>query len=118
MKELSRKVGVSDYDNLIAGLVPAVQVFGGNIEAQAKETVIERGTLLSKNEDASLSVYDGTKVPYAILCDTVTAGTEETSAVIFLAGCFNENKIIGADKLTDEHRDELRKYNIVLKAML
>lgn len=118
MKKLSNKVGEMNYDGLIADMIPHVQVTAGVIAAVAEETVIERGTLLSKDEDGKLIAYDGSKEPYAILCDEVSAGTEEVSAVIYSAGCFNANKVIGADKLTDAHKDELRKFGIVFKAML
>ena len=118
MKKLSNKVGEMNYDGLIADIIPHVQVIAGEIAAQPDETNIERGTLLSKGEDGKLLPYDGSKAPYAILCDSVTVGAEDTNAVIYSAGCFNENKVIGADKLTDEHKDELRKFGIVFKAML
>lgn len=118
MKNLSNKVGEMNHDGLIADMIPHVQVVAGVIAAVAEEAVIERGALLSKGEDGKLIVYDGSKEPYAILCDEVSAGTEEVSAVIYSAGCFNANKVIGADKLTDAHKDVLRTYNISLKAML
>ncbi len=118
MKELSKKIGENIYDGLVADIYPNVTVAGGTIAAVSGETVIERGTLLSKDADGKLVVYDASKAPYAILCDEVTAGTQETGAVIYTAGCFNTNRVIGADKLTEAHKDTLRTYNIVFKAML
>lgn len=116
MKELAKKVGTMEYDNLISSPKPFVYVDGGILIADANATV-KRGTLLSKNADDKLVVYDGSAAPDCILCDDVDATPEGVAVTVYKRGCFNSGKVIGFDKLTDAHKNVLRTYDIVFKAM-
>ncbi len=118
MIELGQKLCEMNYDGLISGTVPAVQTGSGAIKGGAAETVYKRGTLLSKGEDGFLIPANGTGEPYGILCDDLTVGAEDTTAVIYTAGCFNPDKITVAEgyELTGTDLDALRKYSIIFKA--
>ncbi len=123
---LSRKVGEMEYDGLVIGTAPDVQVGGRTIRKADKETVYKRGTAFAKSStDNKLVVLgsdaaDGeTLVADCILCDDITVKSDEdVTVVVYTAGCFNTNKITVKDgyTMTEKDLDEFRKYSIVLKA--
>ncbi len=123
---LSKKLGEMEYDNLIIGPTPEVQVGGGIIRKLAAATTLVRGTLLAKSSTDGKLVVIGTETaegetltPDCILCDDIEVGTsEDVSTTVYTAGCFNSNKVTVNDSytITDTDLDNLRKYSIVLKA--
>lgn len=118
-KELRQKLGSMEYDGLITGLNPPVRVDGGVIAKLEADTVLKRGTLLGRGDDGLLSVYDGADTPDCILCDDTEVGTAEDVPVdIYVAGCFDPEKVTVAEgyTITQADRDKLRAYSIIFKA--
>ncbi len=123
---LSKKLGEMEYDNLIIGPTPEVQVGGGIIRKFAAATVLVRGTLLAKSSADGKLVVIGTEAaegetltPDCILCDDIEVGTtEDVPTTVYTAGCFNSNKVTVSDgyTITGTDLDNLRKYSIILKA--
>lgn len=122
---LSRKVGEMEYDGLVIGTTPDVQVGGRTIRKADKEAVYKRGTVFARSDKDNKLVVLGTDaaegetlVADCILCDDITVETEDVTAVVYTAGCFNTNKITVKDgyTMTEKDLDNLRKYSIVLKA--
>ena len=122
---LSRKVGEMEYDGLVIGITPEVQVGGRTIRKTDAETVFERGTVFGKSSADNMLVVIGTEAaegetitPDCILCDDITVGGEDVIAVVYTAGCFDVNKIKVKDgyAMTEKDFDELRRYGIVFKA--
>lgn len=127
MAELSRKLGEMVPDGLIADAIPVIQTAGAVIGTIAAGTTIKRGTVLGKSAANGKLAVLGTSgadlEAYGILCDDITADAgamTDTPVVIYTAGCFNSNKISVAEgySVTDADVDTLRKYGIVLKAVL
>jgi len=119
MKELFNKLGSMEYDGLITGLNPPVHVAGGTIAKLSEAAVLNRGTLLGRNDAGLLSAYDGTGTPEGILCDDTEVGTDEDTPVpIYTAGCFDPEKVTVAEgyTLTQDDKDKLRAYSIIFKA--
>ena len=118
-KDLRQKLGSMEYDGLITGLNPPVRVDGGVIAKLEAGTVLKRGTLLGRGDDGLLSVYDGAGTPDCILCDDTEVGTAEDVPVdIYVAGCFDPEKVTVAEgyTITQADRDKLRAYSIIFKA--
>ena len=118
-KELRQKLGSMEYDGLITGLNPPARVDGGTIAKLAAPAVLKRGTLLGKAESGLLSVYDGTGTPDCILCDDTEVDTAEDVPVdVYVAGCFDPEKVTVADgyTITQADKDKLRTYSIAFKA--
>lgn len=127
MADLSRKLGTMEFDGLIADPIPVIQTAGAVIGTIEAGTTINRGTVLGKSAaDGKLAVLgtEGADLEaYGILCDDITAEAEtmtDAPVVIYTAGCFNSNKISVAEgySITAEDKDTLRKYGIVLKAVM
>lgn len=119
MKELRQKLGSMEYDGLITGLNPPVRMDGGTVAKLSEDTVLPRGTLLGKGDDGLLTVYNGTGTPDAILCDDTEVGTDEDVPVdVYVAGCFDPEKVTVAEgyTLTQADKDKLRTYSIIFKA--
>lgn len=123
MTELRNKLGDMEYDGLVTGLVPDVQVNGGIIAGVAEATTLKRGTILAKNtSDGKLSVLGttgDTLTPDCILCDDVELeASTDTNVVVYTAGCFDIQKCTVADSytITEADKDKLRERNIVFKA--
>lgn len=133
---LNAKLGEMEFDGLVTGLNPPVIVGSGEIAALAggasgetsgetasgtespAECLIKRGTLL-KLADGALSVYDGEGEPDCILCDDTMVGPEENAAAtVYLAGCFNPEKVEAATgyTLSEDDKAALRIKNIYFKA--
>lgn len=118
-KELRQKLGSMEYDGLITGLNPPTRVDGGTIAKLAAPATLKRGTLLGKADSGLLSIYDGTGTPDCILCDETEVGTAEDVPVdVYVAGCFDPEKVTVADgyTITQADKDKLRTYSIVFKA--
>ena len=118
-KELRQKLGSMEYDGLITGLNPPTRVDGGTIAKLAAPATLKRGTLLGKADSGLLSVYDGTGTPDCILCDDTEVGTTEDVPVdVYVAGCFDPEKVTVASgyTVTQADKDKLRTYSIVFKA--
>lgn len=119
--ELSAKIGDMEYDGLVAGTVPQIQVAGGVVAAGSAEATLARGTILGKNSSGKLAVLgsaDGLTAD-SILCDDLALGTSSDETVpVYTAGCFDLNKVIVADDytITDTDKDNLRMRGIVFKA--
>lgn len=128
MDKLSRKLGEVSYDNLFAGTTPAQRVMGGVLRKVTEPVTLLRGTLLAKSSEDGKLVILGTKAsgdeklePYGVLCDDVAVGAEEDEpCAIYAEGHFNSNSLIVADEytITEQDKDALRKYGIVLSAAL
>jgi hypothetical protein len=118
-KELRQKLGSMEYDGLITGLNPPTRVDGGTIAKLAAPATLKRGTLLGKADSGLLSIYDGTGTPDCILCDDTEVGTAEDVPVdVYVAGCFDPEKVTVGDgyTITQADKDKLRTYSIVFKA--
>ena len=118
-KELRQKLGSMEYDGLITGLNPPTRVDGGTIAKLAAPATLKRGTLLGKADSGLLSIYDGTGTPDCILCDDTEVGTAEDVPVdVYVAGCFDLEKVTVGDgyTITQADKDKLRTYSIVFKA--
>ena len=118
-KELRQKLGSMEYDGLITGLNPPTRVDGGTIAKLAAPATLKRGTLLVKADSGLLSIYDGTGTPDCILCDDTEVGTAEDVPVdVYVAGCFDPEKVTVGDgyTITQADKDKLRTYSIVFKA--
>ena len=118
-KELRQKLGSMEYDGLITGLNPPTRVDGGTIAKLAAPATLKRGTLLGKADSGLLSIYDGTGTPDCILCDDTEVGTaEDVPGDVYVAGCFDPEKVTVGDgyTITQADKDKLRTYSIVFKA--
>ena len=118
-KELRQKLGSMEYDGLITGLNPPTRVDGGTIAKLAAPATLKRGTLLGQADSGLLSIYDGTGTPDCILCDDTEVGTAEDVPVdVYVAGCFDPEKVTVGDgyTITQADKDKLRTYSIVFKA--
>lgn len=128
MDKLSRRLGEVSYDNLFAGATPPPRVMGGVIRSGDEKIELKRGTLLAKSSiDGKLVILGSaadegeTLEPYGVLCDDVTVeGVEDEPCAIYAEGNFNSNSLIVADDyaITEQDKDTLRKYRIVLSAAL
>lgn len=128
MQNLSRKLGEVSYDNLFAGAIPAARPAGGVIRKGSAKATYKRGTVLAKSSIDAKLVILGTEAaekevlePYGILCDDVEVGTtEDEPCVIYAEGNFNSNSLIVATDytITEQDKDTLRKYGIVLSAAM
>ena len=129
MKKLSEKIGESTYDGLITDLTPAPIVRGGEIRKLDAEATLKRGTILAKSSgsagDDKLVILgteaesNETLTPYGILCDDVEVGTtEDVSATVYLAGCFDDTKctVKTGYTMTEADKDALRQGGIFFKA--
>ena len=124
-KMLSEKLGEVEYDNLIVGLTPPKRVGAGKIASTgSKEATYTRGTVFAKSaKDGKLYILgstaasDDTLTADCILIEDVTmkASMDETVAV-YLAGCFNPDKLTVKDSytMTEADKDALRMRDIVL----
>lgn len=127
--ELSKKIGDMEYDGLVTGLNPPVQVSGGTIRKLSAKATLKRGTVLAKSSgtagDNKLVVLgtsaasNETLTPDCILCDDTEVGTSNDESVcVYTAGCFDIGKVIVADShtITEADKDNLRMRGIVFKA--
>lgn len=123
-KMLSEKLGEVEYDNLIVGLTPPKRVGAGTIAGTATETVYARGTVFAKSaKDGKLYVLGSTAASGdtltadCILTDEVTvAASEDATTTVYLAGCFNPDKLIVKDEytMTEADKNALRMNGIAI----
>jgi len=115
-------IGKMEYDGLIAGLEPAAVIGAGFILGGESDTEYKRGTAFSKYDDGKLVIL-GTEAgegndltPDCILCEDTVVGADDTPAPVYVAGCFDPEKIIVADgyQLTDKDKDAFRVRGIYL----
>lgn len=127
MSNLNRKVGEMTYDGLISSTNPSVLIDGKIIRTTGSEVTYKRGTIFAKSDKDNKLVILGTAAASGetlkadcILCDDITVGaTEDAIATVYIAGCFNTNKVTLAEgySLTEADKDTLRAYGIIFKAM-
>ena len=127
--ELGSKLGEMEYDGLVVGVNPPVQVSGGTIRKLGAKATLVRGTILAKSSgsagDGKLVILgttaasNETLTPDCILCDDVEVGTSADEKVsVYTAGCFNADKVTVASgyTITAGDLDNLRMRGIVFKA--
>ena len=127
MSNLNRKVGEMTYDGLISSTNPSVGIDGRVIRATGAEVTYKRGTIFAKSNKDNKLVVLGTAAAEGetlkadcILCDDITVGANEDAiATVYIAGCFNTNKVTVAEgyTITENDKDTLRAYGIIFKAM-
>lgn len=127
MSNLNRKVGEMTYDGLISSTNPSVLIDGKTIRTTGSEVTYKRGTIFAKSDKDNKLVVLGTAAASGetlkadcILCDDITVGAaEDAIATVYIAGCFNTNKVTMAEgySLTEADKDTLRAYGIIFKAM-
>lgn len=115
---LYSKIGDMEFDGLITDLNPPVIVGGGELSSLTEAAVLKRGTLLAK-ADGMLCVHDGSGEADCILCDDTEVGTESSvNVTVYLAGCFNPEKVEAATgcAISEDDKNVLRTKNIYFKA--
>lgn len=130
-KKLSKKLGEVEVDGLVTAIDPHIVIGAGVIRRASSGTLkLTRGTVLAKSTgtagDNKLVVLgtaasDDTETLTAncILCDDVEVGTAADATVaVYLAGCFNPDKLTMASRYTmkEADKDALRDAGIVFKA--
>lgn len=129
-RELSKKLGEVEVDGLVTAIDPHIVIGAGVIRKAASGTLkLVRGTVLAKSAgtkgDSKLVVLGSTAAENesltanCILCDDVEVGTEADATVaVYLAGCFNPDKLTMTDSytMTEADKDALRDAGIVFKA--
>lgn len=126
MENLYRKVDEMDFDGLVTGLTPTVQVRGGTICKGSVAATFPRGAVLAKSsKDGKLyllgtaATSGDTLTPDCILCDDSDVGTDADAVVtVYTAGCFDPNKVTVKNgyTMTEADRDKLRERGIVFLA--
>lgn len=126
MENLYRKVDEMEFDGLVTGLTPPVQVRGGTICKGAEITTYPRGSVFAKSgKDGKLyllgtdATSGDTLTPDCILCDDADVGTDADAVVtVYTAGCFDPNKVTVKDgyTMTEADRDKLRERGVVFLA--
>ncbi|MCL1903995.1 MAG: head decoration protein [Oscillospiraceae bacterium] len=127
INELNQKVGEMSYDGLISDLNPPVEVRGRAIAKSTEKQTFVRGTIFAKSAGTnklyvlgSVPEAGDTLLPDCVLCDDTTVGTaDDVNVAVYTAGCFNPEKttVKGGYEITETDFDELRKRNIVFKAV-
>lgn len=113
-KMLNEKLGEVEYDGLIAGLNPKKRVGPGVIAKGAAETTYVRGTVFAKSaKDGKLYILGSTAASGdtltadCILTDDVTVpATGDATTTVYLAGCFNPDKLVVKDEYTMTEADK------------
>lgn len=126
MINLSEKLGDMEYDGLLTGIAPPAIVGGGTIRKLSAETTLVRGTVLAASDTDGKLVVLGTAAdsgetltPDSILCDDITVGTtDDEPTSVYIAGCFDPDKVTVADgyTMTAADLDALRVRSIIFKA--
>lgn len=123
-KMLNEKLGEVEYDGLIVGLNPKKRVGPGVIAKGAAETTYVRGTVFAKSaKDGKLYILgstaasDDTLTADCILTDDVTVpATGDATTTVYLAGCFNPDKLVVKDEytMTEADKNALRMNGIAI----
>ena len=101
-------------------------LFGGNFPVETLEATVlsgqnvTRGTVLGKITASgklvivnSAGTDDGRRAPYAVLADDCDASGGDKTALVYLTGSFNEDKLVfGGTDTISTHRDALRNLGI------
>lgn len=114
MARIDENLGSMSYDNLIAGVSPAAEVF--HVKLKSGQGVLERGTLLATGADGMEKISSTTTgKANAVLADKVDTA-EETVAVAYRTGHFNTNSLIVADgyEITKADKEALRVAGILI----
>ncbi len=99
--------GETTADNLLAGEFPRVSVL-----ATITGGKYERGTILSKSDDAYTIC---TSDPEAVLAEAVDATSEDKQAVVYLTGEFNSSALKASVEVSTLI-DKLRAKSIFVKS--
>ena len=126
MAELSKKLGEMAFDGLVTDTKPQVITSGGTILKLGTAATLKRGTLLAKSASTGKLVVFGTTADQndtltadCILCDDTAVGTSaDVVAPVYIAGCFDPEKLIlkSGATLAESDKDALRQKGIILKA--
>lgn len=82
MSNLNEEICAVEYDDLIAGVFPAAEVFSVELAAVTEEATLKRGTVLARNSDGEMivlgsdSATDSTDTEDSETEGTETEGTE------------------------------------------
>lgn len=128
MSDLYRKVGETEFDNLITGLSPALEIQAVVMLALVAPASYPKGTVLgihTQGAKAGKCVILGTApdggeaiTPSYILAEDVTVGVADLNVAVYSAGCFAPEHVTAAAAytLTESDLDLLRTRNIVFKS--
>lgn len=106
------KIGETGADNVLAGTYPPAKVVAVDITAG---DVIERGTLLSREDDGTyVTLGSGSGEAAAVMAQTTTE--DDVIAEVYISGCFYRQKMIVADdyEITDDDEFNLQKNGPIL----
>lgn len=104
-----KTIGNLSLDDLIASGRTALHTKTVKIGAGSGE--LKRGQLIGKSATGAYGAILSGDTPYGILCEDITLGSGDVDAMVYVAGHFNGNKVIG---YTAEHYDELRANGIFI----
>ena len=107
-KELSKKLGEVEVDGLVTAIDPHIVIGAGVIRKASSGTLkLTRGTVLAKSTGTA---GDNKLVVLGTAADATVA--------VYLAGCFNPDKLTMASSYTmkEADKDALRDAGIVFKA--
>lgn len=126
---MANYIGEQTYDGLISGLAPTPVIMPGKIRKLGTAATLKRGTVLAKSSgtagDGKLVILgttaetNETLTAYCILADDVAVGTStDVEAAVYMAGCFNPDKIAvdTGYTITEGDKDALRNGGIYLIA--
>lgn len=126
-KVLVEKLGDVEFDNLIADVNPPKRVGAGVIASTGTEAKYVRGTVLAKSaSDGKLYILGtdangGDKTANCVLTDDVTVAADaDATTTVYLAGCFNSEKLAVKDgyTITEADKDTLRMNGIAVLPMM
>lgn len=116
-KHLNRKIGTHEFENLIADTTPPIKAASGVVAKVTTACTLKRGTVLGKDENGKLAIYDGTGTVDCVLADDCEIDAiADVNVAVYVMGCFNESALIVADNyaLTFKDKDKLRERGIYL----
>jgi len=122
LERADRMVGKFHTDDLIYD--SAFPIITAGVSLNPGQGILERGTLLSVNDEGKAVIFSQGSKPYGILTDRKDTGTDgdafEAEAEAYITGRFNSNKIYAAEgyELTFEDKQNLRKLGILLQAKM
>ena len=116
MSRFDETLGAVGFDNLIAGITPAAEVF--SVQVAAGQGVLERGTLLATADGGMVKISSATTgKANAVLAEAVDTGAgEAVNAIAYRTGHFNANTLIVADgyEITAADKEALRGVGILV----
>ena len=108
------KIGELQLDDLISSGATAAHTKTVNLAAGSG--TLKRGQLIGVTEGGAYGAISGSNTAFGILCEDVTLGAGTVPAMVYVAGHFNGNKIIGY--VAGTHYDELRDKGIFVDTAL